>query len=470
MVINTRKKDIFWNYLGIFASLCSQIILLPILVRYLKPEDLGLWYIFVSIGAIVILFDFGFNPTIARTVAYCWSGVKELKKTDIDKVENNIQHVNYELLFYVIKICKKLYLFIATLALFFMLILGTWYIVNIMGNKMSLEIYMSWIIYVISIFLNLYIGYYSVALRGIGDVYNQNRANVLSKIVFFIIGTIGLVLGYNILSLAVANLFSGCVMRMLCAYFFYNVHDIQEKFKNIKFSRKYQEKDIFFKIWYNSWREGAVSISLYLTTQMTTLICATFLPLSLTGIYSFCLQIVTAITNIASGLYVSYQPSLQSAYVNNDKYLLKKRFSLAVFVYYCIYFLGIIIFIFIGVPIIYYIKNDFLIDKYIFIILAINFLFIQRHRLSTSFISNMNKLPYVNSFIISSILGVIITFCIMKYFNGGILALIVVPLIIQTLYNNWKWNKVVNFYLGINELILIKIGYNELKSKILSKK
>ena len=58
----------------------------------------------------------------------------------------------------------------------------------------------------------------------------------------------------------------------------------------------------------------------------------------------------------------------------------------------------------------------------------------------------------------------------MKYFNGGILALIVVPLIIQTLYNNWKWNKVVNFYLGINELILIKIGYNELKSKILSKK
>ena len=161
MIINTRKKDIFWNYLGIFVSLCSQIMLLPILVKYLRPEELGLWYIFVSVGAIVILFDFGFTPTIARTVAYCWSGVKDLKKTDIDKIENNTQNINYELLFYVIKICKKLYLFIAVLALFFMLILGTGYIIDVMGNNMSLEIYISWIIYAISIFLNLYIGYYS---------------------------------------------------------------------------------------------------------------------------------------------------------------------------------------------------------------------------------------------------------------------------------------------------------------------
>lgn len=465
MVINTRKKDIVWNYLGICISLGSQIVLLPILVKYLKPEELGLWYIFISIGAIVILFDFGFNPTIARTVAYCWSGVKEISKTDIGKIENNMQHTNYELLFYVIKICKRLYLFIAILALFCMLVLGTLYIMNIMGKDMSLEIYISWIIYSVSIFLNLYIGYYSVALRGIGDVYNQNRANIVSKVVFFIIGIIGLVLGYSILSLAIANLFSGCVMRMLCVYFFYNVHDIRKKFRDINFSGKYQKKDIFLKMWYNSWRDGAVSIALYLTTQMTTLICATFLPLSLTGIYSFCLQIVTAIANIASGLYVSYQPSLQSAYVNNDKHSLRNCFSLAVFAYYCIYFLGIVVFIFIGIPIIYYIKDDFFIDKYIFIILSINFFLIQRHRLSTSFISNMNKLPYVNSFIISSVLGVIITFCIMKYFNGGIMTLIIVPLMIQMLYNNWKWNKVVNKYLDINEVILLKTGYKELKNK-----
>lgn len=38
-------------------------------------------------------------------------------------------------------------------------------------------------IYVIYI-LNLYIGYYSVALRGIGDISNLNKANIISKIIF----------------------------------------------------------------------------------------------------------------------------------------------------------------------------------------------------------------------------------------------------------------------------------------------
>lgn len=76
MIINTNKSDIVWNYLGIITSLGSQVILLPILIKFLEPDVLGLWYIFVSIGSLVLLFDFGFNPTIARTVSYCWSGAK----------------------------------------------------------------------------------------------------------------------------------------------------------------------------------------------------------------------------------------------------------------------------------------------------------------------------------------------------------------------------------------------------------
>lgn len=468
MIINTRKKDIIWNYAGIIISLGSQIILLPILVKYLEPAILGLWYIFVSIGSIVILFDFGFTPTIARTVAYCWSGAVELNKIGAKSI-NKKNETNYELLYFVIKTCKILYFLIAMLALLIMLTLGTWYIKSISNDIFTMEIYLSWIIYAISIFFNLYIGYYSVALIGIGDISRQSRANVISKLLFLFIGAIGLIFSESILSLSIANLISGFTMRFLSAYFFYDLHGIKKMFRKVVFSNKYNVRYVLNNMWHNAWRDGFVSITVYLTTQANTLLCASFLSLTETGIYAFCLQIVTAIANIAGGLYNSYMPALQSAYINNDKELPQKLYSIAIFGFYFIFILGSVVFIFIGIPIIYYIKEAFEIDKLLFILLALNILFLQRHRISASFIANMNKLPYVKSFIFWGIMSLVISYVFMKYFNWGIYALIVLPLFVQSLYNNWKWNSVVNNYLNINEIKLVINGYQEFKHKFITK-
>ena len=48
MQITTKKKDIIWNYLGVFFSLGSQVIWLPVLVHYMPPDILGLWYVFIT--------------------------------------------------------------------------------------------------------------------------------------------------------------------------------------------------------------------------------------------------------------------------------------------------------------------------------------------------------------------------------------------------------------------------------------
>lgn len=83
MQINTQKKDIIWNYLGIFFSLGSQVIWLPVLIHYLPPDILGLWYVFVSIGGMVELLDSGFTPTLSHCMTYAWSGAMDLKKQGV---------------------------------------------------------------------------------------------------------------------------------------------------------------------------------------------------------------------------------------------------------------------------------------------------------------------------------------------------------------------------------------------------
>ena len=80
MQIRSSTSDVSWNYIGIIMSMGSNFLLLPFLIRFIDSEMLGLWYVYLSIGGIVTLFDFGFNPTLARNVAYCWSGAKQLNE------------------------------------------------------------------------------------------------------------------------------------------------------------------------------------------------------------------------------------------------------------------------------------------------------------------------------------------------------------------------------------------------------
>lgn len=56
------------------------MILLPVVLHFLPSDELGLWYVFLSIGTFVSLFDFGFTPQMARQITYSFSGALSLQK------------------------------------------------------------------------------------------------------------------------------------------------------------------------------------------------------------------------------------------------------------------------------------------------------------------------------------------------------------------------------------------------------
>ena len=68
--MKVRKKDVIWSYLARTFSLGVNVILLPLIMRFLSDTDLGLWYVFASISQVVNLFDFGFNATLSRHMTY----------------------------------------------------------------------------------------------------------------------------------------------------------------------------------------------------------------------------------------------------------------------------------------------------------------------------------------------------------------------------------------------------------------
>ena len=47
------------------------------MVRTIPTEELGLWYVFLSLQGIAALFDLGFSPAVTRAAGYIWAGATE---------------------------------------------------------------------------------------------------------------------------------------------------------------------------------------------------------------------------------------------------------------------------------------------------------------------------------------------------------------------------------------------------------
>lgn len=429
---------------------------------------LGLWYVFLSVGGVVTLFDFGFNPTIARNVAYCWSGAKELTLEGTGKAEG--ESPNYSLLKKVIITCKTIYLIISIIALFVLMTFGTVYIFYISKNIINFSVKFSWFIYVAAVFLNLYYGYYATLLRGVGAVSVYNKINVLARLIQIIVSILLLIMGYGLVAVSLAYMLYGFLLRLFSKEAFYKYKEIGTELEYIKNKTDFDEiKALFYIIWYNAKKDGFVAISNYFAGQASTLIASAFLSLTDTGIYSISVQLITAIATISAGLYTAFQPAMQSSYANKNKKRLIGLMSLSMIVYFVLFWIGVIGLITVGIPILKWVKPENIYDVGVIAGLAIyNFLY-KRQSYYASFISNTNHVPYVKAYVLSSVASVLLSVILIKSTKMGVWSLIVGQFIPQLIYNVWKWPKEVYRMLGIRWTAFVKSGFEHLKDEYLQK-
>ena len=465
MQIETSKRDIIWNYFGIITAMGSNFVILPFLIKFLDGDTLGLWYVYLSIGAIVVLFDFGFNPSLARNVAYCWSGAEDLITEGVCLNRNS--EPNYFLLSRLWHTCKRLYLLIALAALIVLLAGGTPYILKISSNLDSKEVVVSWLIYVFAVAFNLFYGYYATLLRGVGAVASYNKINVVSRWCQIALVITFLLLGLGIKAVALSYFIYGFILRYLSKQKFFSTID------SVKIqSHEIKNKDILLtlkKIWPNAWKDGLIAISTYCSTQAGVFLSSHFFTLEETGYYSISVQIATALATIGSAFYSAYQPAMQSAFVNRNVPLLKKMMSFSMLVYSLVYFLGLIFFIIVVVPLFSMLEHSFNLKISIFVSVAMYIFFYKGQSYYASFISNSNKIPYVYSYLISGIFGIVFAFVLLFYFNLGPYGL-VLGMMMSQLYNCIKWPFVARNILNVSSVSFYVCGFQQLYAKIMRKR
>ncbi len=426
-------KNLLWNYIGFGISLGVNVILLPLVIKYLNKDELGLWYVFLSIGSFVTMVDFGFSPQIARFITYAYAGTDNLQKEGV--IISSKREPNFILLHKLLSASHKLYLYLSFLVLILLMTIGTYYIYSISKTLPIINVFTAWFLFCIATFINILYCYYGAFYRGIGNFIDINKALLISKGIQIICTLIGLYYGFGIVAVAFAFLLSGIIFRFYLAL---KLNSFKRKYFLFKNSIV-QGSNTLSTIWHNSWREGIVMLSRYLIIQSNTILCSLYIGLSDTAAYALAIQILTIISSISLIHFTTNLPLLNTNQVTNNtnnKYKLLSK----LWVSFVISFFFLLLMLYsIGLPIIEYLKPGIMLTKPLLTFISIYIFLETNQSFFTSYISTSNKLPYVYPYLLSACLGVMLSILLLENTNLGIFGIILAHFLTQLIYNNWIW-------------------------------
>lgn len=467
--IKVTKQDVIWSYFAYFFLICSNIIILPMVLKKLSAEEVGMNYLMLSVGQLVALVDFGFSPQFARNVTYVYSGAQRLLKNGLDLVDQSkVIEINYSLLATLIQTARWVYRLIGGIVLFFMLTLGTGYISVITeGFSNVRNSWIIWLIYSISVFFQIYYSYYSILLTGSGKIVEGKRVQVYSNVIKIVLSYILLYFGYGLLGIVTVNLIYSFMIRYL-SYHYYFTKDLKKILADFNISNS-DKKDLFNVLWLNSKKLGLITFAGFLSNGASNILAGLYLPLKEVASYGLMMQIVGIIGSVSGIMLTVYQPRLSSLRISDNMEIFRKEISYTMFVFYLLYFIGVLLLVLIVPKFIFLIDSNIVLPSISLILLYAFFRFLDCNfwNLCQSVIIG-NEFPFLKSCMFSG-LGIIIgCYVSLSYFHLGLWGIVLSTGLAQSLFNNWYWPHKILKSMNISSLRFFKDGYLQFKIQFIN--
>jgi O-antigen/teichoic acid export membrane protein len=431
------KAEFIWNFLSLVSKMGANIVLLPFVLSSFSTEYVGVWNFYSMITPIIVLFDFGFSSIFTQNLVYIFSGSQSILKNGYAKASYDSE-VNYSLLNDLINSMMWLYKRFALLLFVFLAIFGTLYLRNIIDNIYvnKFDIYLSWAILIVSNSLFFYSFYYDSLLISSGKIKNLKQIGVLGQFLYVLLSILLLYFYKSFISIAVAQLVSIIVVRILSYRVFYT----KELITKLKMNKGSDFKDVLKKISHNSRKLGLTALGGFLVQRSPFFIGGMYLSISDMASYGITMQVIFLTLSIST-LYVSTKlPQISKFRVMNDKkniYKVYIRNVASICIFYLsslvfIYFFGNIVLKQIGSSTLFLNRNLIALGFFVSFVEAI---------LSTSalVLQTKNEVPFYLPSIISGVTIIIGIYISISLLGIGLISLFMIPLIVDLSYQAWKW-------------------------------
>lgn len=435
MKIEVSKKDVIWGYFAQFFNLGSGLITLPLMLKMLSAEEVGFYYILISLGSIIALFEMGFSGQFARFLTYIFSGAQRIQKNGI--ADEYSTTINRYLLACAIVTAKKIYKIISFMALVFLLSIGSWYIGYVTDGFMGIKnVYYVWIIFCLSSFFNIYFLYLNAFLQGRGLIKESKQAQVYSKIVQILIIYIMLLMGFGLISVSMANFVSPFVFRFLTYKSFFTF-DIKTIIRDNNVSKD-DMKEMFIILFHNSKKIGVIGVLSTIIGYASTVIIGVFLPLSEVGSFGLMTQIVGILATVSSTYFSIVTPKICSLLVVKDYLQVKSLFGMSIFLFFFIYAMGSIAVMF--TPVIFqYFHFDTTLPSLTILIFYTAYKFVELlQSLYSQLLLANNDMIFFFSAVYTGVCSFLLQI-VLLYLGCGLCGVVLSQFIPLAVYAAWKW-------------------------------
>lgn len=446
------KGDMVWGYLAQGLNIGAGLLLLPPILMFLPKAEVGLWFVFITLGSLAQLLEFGFQPTIARNAAYIYSGAEQLSKVGVPLNLDNSSPLNTQLLGQLIDTSKKICRLVAFLASLVLLLLGTLYIYSLLTpDQSAAEVVIAWLAFSTGYLLNFYFSYINAFLQGRGDIDQSNKVIVLSRCALILLGSTSVVFGFGLPGLGLSVLLSALLGRLVAVMFFLN-HDASRQAASCK---REKTGNILSMLWYNASRLGIVQLGAFLIQRGNILLASSFLGLEAASSYSMTVTILIAlssVSNVACQLQVPYASALQLRGARDE---LIPLYGEMLVLSTTVYLFGLLFLIVVGDSMLALLGSEVKLLPIGFLVLLGIVLFLElHHSVAATYLTTLNKVPFVKAGLYSGIAVFALGFVLIQQF--GIIGIIIAQGFVQASYNNWKWplEAVNHLNVGLFEVLL----------------
>ena len=435
--MNIGRKDLFWSYAASSVRILAGIIIMPVSLRLLSPEEQGIWQIFLNTISIILLLDFGFSSSFARNVIYVFSGVKDLKTTGYDVTETT--DVDYGLLKSLLKAMRTYYGIMALIFLVVFTVASPFYIDPILreysGDHQA--VWITWFAFGAILAYELYTLYYNSLLTGRGMVKRNMQITVLSQSVRVVLTVVLLLCGLKLYALVIGVFVADLVNRTLAYNTFFD-KKIKKQLSAAVIIKPVM--DIIKILAPNSIKMGLTMCGNFLRGKTVMYIAPFFLPLSVIGSYGITMTISTMIWQFGVTWFSTFYPQLAQSTVQERSADVKRMYIKSLFFILIVYIVLGTGFILFGQDILTFFKSQtpLLSGSYIFVILIFSLLD-GNMSIATSLLTARNEIPYYKSYIVAGALTVLLTWLMLKFTSFGVWSLILSGGIAMSIYIFWKW-------------------------------
>lgn len=438
-VANVGKKDFVWTMLATFFKIGAGVLLFPIILKMLPAETVGVWTIFVTITQLTFIFDFGFNTSFARNVSYVFSGVSLLKRDGYEHVESSsVDRIDYALLGGTIRAMRYFYSRMAVVLFVLFAVLGTFYVYTLMQDYSGNvgEVYIAWGILVLINSYNLYTLYYEALLNGRGEIKRVHQIILVGNVVYILLAIVLILLGGGLVAIVASQAVSVLLVRFLSKKAFYTSSIIE----GLSVADDSNYKDILYAITPNAIKVGLTSLGGFIINKSSLFIGSLFVSLETMGSYGITLQLLVVIGMMAGIVTRVYMPKVFQWRVEERLDLIKQKFYLSSVMMFLVFALSGIVIVLYGDWMLSVLKsNTTLLPTSLLILIFVQHYLEYNHSNAAQYLLSRNEVPFFKASLISAGCVLLLLGVFVVWLDMGMLGMILAPMIVQGVYQNWKW-------------------------------